>query len=286
MTAKLTSPSVVRQLLRDLDIAPRKALGQNFLIDANILDCILTEADLRRDDRVLEIGPGLGTLTERLAAAAGAVTAVEKDARLAAFLRQRFHDDPRVAILESDFLDLECGALLREYGITKLVANLPYSSGSRMLVELAQADEPPELVVVTVQLEVGERLGAGPGSRDYGLLSVWMQLCYDVAVCRRISPTCFCPRPEVWSAIVRLRRRAALPKANRLFFYELTRYAFTHRRKQLVSIFDHVPGDLHVPAYRMVELLGRMGQDARARPENLSVAEWWALAGGLGGKGE
>ena len=203
----LTRPSEVRALLTQLDFHPSRILGQNFLIDRNILNILLDAAELQPADAVVEVGPGLGVLTDALLSRAAAVTAVEKDHRLAAYLRQRFVDNPRLALLESDVLDCDFPALFPRSGM-KLVANLPYAIAARLLVELTAIAHPPALIVVTIQREVAARLVAPPGSDDYGLLSILMQRHYEISTVKHIAPSCFWPPPEVQSSISRLALRS------------------------------------------------------------------------------
>ncbi len=282
----LSSPTQVREFLMQLGVRPNSILGQNFLIDRNIRDIIVDTAGIEPADVVLEIGPGLGTLTEPLAARSGRLIAVEKDPVLAAHLRDRYAANPRVDVIQADFLDFDDGALLG-LGFNRAVSNLPYSSGSRMLVNLARLSRPPERMVVTVQLEVAERLAAEAGTADYGLLTVWTRLRYDARIVRKVSPTCFSPVPKVMSAIVELQLaqgRAAAPGSGTLF-YDVTRYAFQHRRKQLAPLLARAPEGVRLPAAETEAVLAGFGLDARARPEALSVDAWRALTTALSAAG-
>lgn len=278
MTEKLSSPRVVRDTLARIGAAPSKALGQNFLIDAHMVDILVQSADVGPEDTVLEIGPGLGVLTDALAEKAGRVVAVEKDRRFTAHLQERFADNSRVTIIGGDFLELDLPVLLAEYGVGKVVANLPYNTGTRMLVDLIRAPKPPRTLVVTVQLEVGERLMAGPGDDAYGMLSVWARVGFQVELLKKISPSCFYPRPTVWSVITRLAARhpEGTGPASPLF-YALTKEAFQHRRKQLAGILDKAPEPLRAPPAMSAPWLEALGADPRARPEQLSVEQWLNL---------
>ena len=283
---KLTSPAQVRTVLAELDIQPRKEWGQNFLIDANIRNMIVEIAALGADDVVLEIGAGLGVLTEVMLVRAARVVAVEKDRRLAAHLAERFGWSPRLQLISGDFMDLDAATLLNQ-GISKVVGNLPYSVGSRMLVNLFFASTPPAQIVVTVQLEVAERLAAGPGDSPRGLLSVWAQLAYEVRVRKTVSATCFYPRPDVQSAIVQMTRRPApvADLSDRGLYYDVTREAFRYRRKQLTTILARAPGRLRRPADQAAGELQGLGIDPRSRPEDLTVEDWCRLAGRLAAPG-
>ena len=275
MNLNLTRPTEIRAALDGLGVRPSKALGQNFLADQNILRILLKTAELTPEDVVLEIGPGLGVVTEGLLRAARTVVAVEKDRRLHAFLVERFGKERRLDLIPADLLELDVAALLAK-GITCVVANLPYAVGCRMLVNLAAASRPPGRMVVTVQREVAERLAAAPGASGRGMLSTWLQLAYRVRVVKRVSPACFWPRPEVGSAIVRLDGRdGGLPdERSRQAFYELTRRAFMHRRKQMSAIAGRVLGGAARQA--AADALSSLGL-AGARPQDLSVADWCAL---------
>jgi 16S rRNA (adenine1518-N6/adenine1519-N6)-dimethyltransferase len=279
MTEKLTSPRVVRETLTALGAEPSKALGQNFLIDANIVEILIRTADVQPSDVVLEIGPGLGVLTDALTELAGAVVAVEKDRTFARHLRARFADQPRVTIIEGDFLEQDIPALIEMHKINKVVANLPYNTGTRMLVELMQAPRPPDLMVVTVQLEVGERLAAVPGDDGYGMLGVWAGVGYRVDLRKKVSPSCFLPPPGVWSVVTRLAARdpGQPVRPAPALFYALTKEAFQHRRKQLAGILDRAPDALRLPPEVTRELLAALGADSKARPEQLSVTQWLEL---------
>lgn len=268
----LTHLSEVRHLLAELDFKPSRALGQNFLIDGNILRLILHLARIEKDDVVLEIGPGLGVLTQALLKQAGRVIAIEKDRRLFDHLSTICAHEPRLELIPGDALDVDLHGLLRR-GVTKVISNLPYSVGSRILVELTEATPPPRYVLVTVQKEVADRLSAKPDTADYGLLSVLVQVHYDVVVDKVVSPQCFFPPPQVKSALVELFRRteprldpARLPALRRA-----AKAAFEHRRKQMGTIFQR---HLRAP----VDVLSAAGIAPEARPEVVSVEQWCELA--------
>ena len=231
----LTRPSEVRALLAQLDFRPARILGQNFLIDRNILNILLREADVQPDDAVLEVGPGLGVLTAALLDTVKTVTAVEKDKRLAAYLRERFADAPSLHLIQADILDCDLPALLAAPE-TKLVANLPYAIAARLLVELTALTTPPPCIVVTIQREVAERLTATPGMKDYGLLAILLQRLYDIQTVKHVTPSCFWPPPEVQSSIVKLTRRAQPlggTATDAAALRSLVRHAFSQRRKTL-----------------------------------------------------
>ena len=266
---KLTSPSVIRELLDSLGHRPNKGLGQNYLIDSNILGIIIEAAKITPSDRLLEIGPGLGALTQALLATGAPLTAIEKDQTMVAHLRARF---PELHLLDADVLDINLNELFAG-GINKIVANLPYSVGSRFIVNALEARPLPERMVFMVQKEVSDRLTAQPGGKEYGLLAIWSQLNYEVRCIKNVSPTCFMPAPKVWSAVVRFEKRA-VPLAEVTDyerFKKLVKLSFTQRRKQIGSNLrknypEFFPG------------LEKCGIDPAARPEQISIKQWVALA--------
>jgi 16S rRNA (adenine1518-N6/adenine1519-N6)-dimethyltransferase len=270
-------------LLSEKNIQPHGALGQNFLIDANIRDLIVNLVDPTPEDVVLEIGPGLGVLTEQLAERAGTLIAVEKDRKLYAHLLEQLAGVSAVRLVQADFLLLDLRFLATD-GVTKVVSNLPYSVGSRMLMDLFALPEPPGRITVTVQLEVGERLIAGAGDAQRGLLGVWAQRVYAPQIRKIISPTCFFPPPKVRSAVVQLDRldgpRIA-PEAA-AFFRKLTKAAFGFRRKQMGTILRRISPELGVAADAAEAALLEMGIEPTLRPEVLTVEQWQGLADGLG----
>ena len=239
----LTSPSQVKAWCIDHGFHPNKVLGQNFLVDRNALEAIVDAAALPPGARVLEIGPGLGVLTEEMLRRGYAVTAIEKDPVLAERLAEALGNPPNLVVRAGDALDLiKEGAC---DGFPALVSNLPYQAGTRILLELTGgtrscASAAPETAVVLVQTEVAERLAAGPGSKARGLAGVWVQLDYDVQLVRAVKASCFWPRPEIGSTVVRLtrhHRNDARAPDWRARFRQITKQAFEHRRKQLGAIF-------------------------------------------------
>ena len=261
----LTSPSQVKAWCVANGFHPNRTLGQNFLVDLNVREAMV-EAGLA-GARALEIGPGLGVLTEAMLARGAQVTAVEKDPALAERLPGALGSPAGLAVVAADALDVI--ARPEAFGLDLgsfdcLVSSLPYQAGTRILLELVQRRLPPTMTVL-VQTEVAERLAASEGGRVRGLAGVWAQLDYDVRIVRRVSPNCFWPRPEVGSSVVRLDRHdrnANLTAEERKFFRRLTKRAFEHRRKQLGSVFK--------------DLI-----QSTARAEELSNADWIELVKGM-----
>ena len=226
----------MRNLLAKRDIQLTRSLGQNFLHDGNQLRRIVDTADISSTDKVLEIGPGLGPLTELLLAKAGAVLAVEMDARLVQVLRERF-SEPHFELLHADALEL-LKREPRDWSEWKLVANLPYSVASPILVELAAGVRAPQMIVATLQMEVAQRLMATTDADDYGVLTLLVQLDFEPRGWFKIPPACFFPAPDVDSACVCLARRAAplLPEPAREIFRRVVKKAFSQRRKIMLKL--------------------------------------------------
>ena len=245
----LTSPSQVKAWCIENGFHPNKVLGQNFLIDRNALEAIvdagLAGVAKMSGAAVLEIGPGLGVLTEEILKRGCSVTAVEKDPVLAARLAESLGNPPNLSVVKADALDWiedaagENGETCSAQTFDAMVSNLPYQAGTRILLELVQRREIPSMTVL-VQTEVAERLAAKEGSKTRGLAGVWAQLDYDVKIVRKVAASCFWPRPEIGSSVVTLmrhNRNVALSAKERDIFRRLTKKAFEHRRKQLGSIF-------------------------------------------------
>jgi 16S rRNA (adenine1518-N6/adenine1519-N6)-dimethyltransferase len=269
--------SEMRQTLAAHGVQLTKSLGQNFLHDGNQLRRIAAAARLAPGDRVLEIGPGLGPLTELLLEQAGEVFAIEKDRRLLELLRARLGAHPRLRLLEGDGLEFVRGGG-QDWTGWKLVANLPYCIASPVLVELARAPACPELVVVTLQLEVAQRLTAGPGSRDYGVLTLAVQARYQPEGLFKIPASCFYPAPEIDSACVVLRRRAELllEPALHPVFDRIVRRSFSQRRKMMHKLLKE-----DWPAVAVDAALSRLGIPHEARAETISLAQYAALTRAL-----
>jgi 16S rRNA (adenine1518-N6/adenine1519-N6)-dimethyltransferase len=270
--------SEMRQVLEDRGIRLTKSLGQNFLHDRNQLHRIVALAELSKHDRVLEIGPGLGPLTEHLLESAGEVLAIEKDARLVSFLKERFANCPGLRLMEADALE-HLKSAARDWTGWKLVSNLPYSVASPILVELAQGPRGPERMVVTLQLEVSRRLMAATGDEDYGLLTLLVQLDYEPVEWFRISASCFFPEPDVDSACVCLtRRKSALlaTASERGNFRRLVKRGFSQRRKMLRKLLKaDWPEPLIADAY---DQLQQQLLDDQARAESVSLEQFVMLA--------
>ena len=260
----LTSPSQVKSWCIANGFHPNRTLGQNFLIDRNALESIVNAGELTPSSNVLEIGPGLGVLTEELLNRGHSVTAIEKDPVLAERLAESLGNPDGLKVVPGDALDAVKDGICD--GFDALVSNLPYQAGTRILLDVTTRPESrPERIVVLVQTEVAERLAAGPGSKTRGLAGVWTQLDYDVKMVRVVKASCFWPRPQIGSTVVFMKRHHKnddVPAAVRETFRKLTKTAFEHRRKQLGAIFKGII-------------------ESSARAEDLSNEDWLDLSTAL-----
>lgn len=273
----LTSPTQVKGWCIAHGFHPNRTLGQNFLIDRNVLEAIVAASGATPQTNLLEVGPGLGVLTEALLDRGARVTAVEKDARLCAWLRESLGDRSDLMLIEGDLLACNLDSLLATR-FDAFVSNLPYSVGTRILLDIALHHAAPPLLTVLVQSEVADRFAAPPGGTQRGLAGVWLQRLYEVERLRTIKATCFWPRPKVGSTVVRLTRHDRFPLADtsEQRFRAWTKLAFTHRRKQLASLFRHTWRECDAAA--VTAWIEACGIAATARAEELSLTQWCALA--------
>jgi len=286
----------MREVLTRRDIQLTKSLGQNFLHDGNQLQRIVEAAELSQADKVLEIGPGLGPLTELLLKNAGEVLAIEMDRRLVEFLRERFktltpslshpmgeggrrpgEGKPMFSLLHDDALEF-LKREARDWSDWKLVANLPYSVASPILVELAQSPKRPERMVATLQLEVAQRLMAEAGDDDYGVLTLLVQLDYEPRGSFKIPADCFFPAPNVDSMCVVLQRRARplLAGGQRAAFVKIVKRAFSQRRKMMLKLLKE-----DWAADKLAGAFEELSISPQERAEKLSLEQFVALTGKL-----
>ncbi len=268
----------IKELLARYGARPSKGLGQHFLIDENVLEHILAAAELSANDTVLEIGPGLGVLTRALAAHAGRVVAVELDARMVAILRERLAGIDNLEIVQGDILQLNPAALVDPAPRYKVVANLPYYITSAVLRHLLEAPRKADLIVVTVQWEVAQRILAQPG--DMSLLAVSVQFYGEPALVMRVPAGAFWPPPQVDSAVLKIRVYEEPPVAvsDVRWFFQVVRAGFSQRRKQLKNA---LAAGLHRDRDEVANALRAAGIDPRRRAETLSLEEWAAVAQAL-----
>lgn len=258
-------------LLDELGVHPGKRFGQNFMIDDNLLDFICRRAAPKEGDNILEIGPGLGSLTRKLLASGAKVTAIELDKRLAEYL-QKTISNPNFKLVIGDACRINLAELFQSE--FRIVANLPYSISSPFIADTLQIETPPTEMIFMLQKETGMRLSSGPGTKNYGSLSVTVQAVYNVEYLRTVSPQVFFPVPEVESAILKFtRKKDYLPLVEREIFRNLVRTAFSQRRKkmfkQISAIFDPV---------KITTAMNSLNISKDARAEELTVKQFVALA--------
>jgi 16S rRNA (adenine1518-N6/adenine1519-N6)-dimethyltransferase len=263
--------SEIDATLREIRVSPVKTLGQNFLHDRNLARWIVEKANLSADDYVVEIGPGLGALTEFILEAGARVLAIEKDQRLVEFLRKRF-TGARLEIVHADALDFDLRPLFAEPRV-KLLGNLPYYISSQLLLKFTKYPSPISLWLLMLQKEMARRISAAPGTSDYGALSLVVQLQYRVEFLRAVPASVFLPEPDVDSAFVRItpRQPDELAPHDPETFFRLVRQGFSQRRKQLRNLLREEIPDWEAAA-------GAIGFDARTRAEQLSLEQWITLA--------
>ena len=263
-----------RRLLRRFDLNARKRLGQHFLIDNEVLQQILSAAELATDDTIIEIGPGLGILTRELAQRAKRVIAVELDDKLADFLKQEMASFPNVQIISGDILKIDPSDLVPAPERYKVVANLPYYITSPVLRHFLEASTRPNLMVVMVQKEVAEAIAAGPGKRS--LLSISVQFYGQPRIMSVVPAESFYPAPEVGSAILRidLYPEPAVTVDDTKSFFETVRAGFASPRKQLANSLSY---GLGLPKADVIKVLEKANISSQRRAETLTLEEWAQL---------
>ena len=268
----------IRKELAEYGLIPRKKWGQHFLADKNILKKVIKTAEIEKEDVVLEVGPGLGGMTQALAHEAKKVIAVEIDARLAEILRNKLADTPNVEIIRSDILKFDVRKHLGSgKRPVKVVANLPYQISTPLLFHFIESRDLFSALILMLQKEVAERMVAPPGGKTYGPLSVLVQSVADVSICFTIKPSAFFPPPEVESAVIRLswKERPMIAPEQEGWFRLVVKGCLGYRRKTLANALKH--SDLPLPE-NLKQRLEEVGIDPRRRPETLSVQEFVGLA--------
>ena len=280
--AKLGNPQETIQVLQKHDFHFQKKYGQNFLIDTHVLDKIVEAADVSEEDFVLEIGPGIGTMTQYLCEHARQVLAVEIDRNLIPILQETLSSYDNVDILQGDILKQDIGAIAEKYNggqPIKVVANLPYYITTPIIMGLFESRVPLANVTVMVQKEVADRMRAEPGTKEYGALSLAVQYYAEPYLAANVPPNCFMPRPKVGSAVVRLSARQKPPvevKDEKLMF-RLIRAAFNQRRKTLQNAITN-SGELNFSKEETGQAITSVGLNPSIRGEKLGLAEFAALA--------
>ena len=280
-TPTLGNPQNTIEILQKYNFNFQKKFGQNFLIDEHVLDKIIRAAEITKDDYVLEIGPGIGTMTQYLACAAREVTAVEIDRALIPILEDTLKEYDNVSIINEDILKVDIAALAKEKNggrPIKVVANLPYYITTPIIMGLFEGNVPVESITVMVQKEVADRMQTGPGNKDYGALSLAVQYYAEPYIVANVPPNCFMPRPAVGSAVIRLTRHQKPPVEvmDEKLMFRLIRASFNQRRKTLANGLKN-SGELNLSKEVITAAIEKLGKGSSVRGEALDLEEFARL---------
>ena len=280
--ATLGNPKNTIEIIQKYQFAFQKKFGQNFLIDTRVLDKIISAAGITEDDCVLEIGPGIGTMTQYLAEHAGKVVAVEIDTNLLPILDETLKGYPNVTVINSDILKLDMNKLVDEYNDgrpIKVAANLPYYITTPIIMGLFESNVPIDNITVMVQKEVADRMQVGPGSKDYGALSLAVQYYAKPYIVANVPPNCFIPRPNVGSAVIRLTRYQEPPVQvdEPGIMFCLIRASFNQRRKTLQNGLNNSP-EVPYTKEQIASAIESLGVPASVRGEALTLEQFASLA--------
>lgn len=280
--AELGIPQNTIAVLKKYNIHFQKKFGQNFLIDTHVLEKIIASAGVTKDDFILEIGPGIGTMTQYLCESAGKVMAVEIDGNLIPVLQDTLSAYSNVTVVNEDVLKLDMVQIAQEYNEgkpIKVVANLPYYITTPIIMELFESHVPLESVTVMVQKEVADRMQAAPGSKEYGALSLAVQYYARTEIVANVPPNCFMPRPNVGSAVIRLtcHKENPVKVADEKFMFRIIRASFNQRRKTLQNGLGNDAG-LSVTKEETAMALEEMGLSQTIRGERLSLEQFAQLS--------
>lgn len=280
--ATLGNPQKTIEIIQKYEFAFQKKFGQNFLIDTHVLEKIIAAAGVTEDDCVLEIGPGIGTMTQYLAEHARSVVAVEIDKNLIPILQETLKEYENITVINDDILKVDINKLTEEYNggrPIKVVANLPYYITTPIIMGLFEGGVPIDNITVMVQKEVAERMQVGPGSKDYGALSLAVQYYADAYIVANVPPNCFIPRPGVGSAVIRLTRHKEPPVEvdDPKLMFKLIRASFNQRRKTLQNGLNN---SLELPFAKdeIADAIESLGVTPRIRGEALTLKQFADLS--------
>lgn len=281
----LGNPQNTIAVLQKHQFTFQKKFGQNFLIDTHVLDKIIRSAEISRDDMVLEIGPGIGTMTQYLACAAGKVIAVEIDRALIPILEDTLEGYDNVRVINGDILKIDLPKLVEEENggrPIKVVANLPYYITTPIIMDLFEGDVPLKSITVMVQKEVADRMQAAPGSKDYGALSLAVQYYAKPYIAANVPQNCFMPRPRIGSAVIRLERYETPPVEvkNEKLLFSIIRASFNQRRKTLANGLKN-SAELDFAKEEIEAAIEKLGKGASVRGETLTLEEFAELSNRL-----
>ena len=279
---KLVNPQKTIEVIQKNEFAFQKRFGQNFLVDARVLDKIIQSAGVTKEDCVLEVGPGIGTMTQALSEAARQVVAVEIDDHLIPILQETLKECPNVKVIHGDILKTDVKAIADEYNEgcpLHVIANLPYYITTPIIMGLFESGVPLKSITIMVQKEVADRMKAEPGTKDYGALSLAVQYYAEPYLVANGPPNCFIPRPNVGSAVIRLTRHEQPPVqvADEKLMFRLIRAAFNQRRKTLANSLNNSP-ELFFPKEQIQEAIAALDVSPSVRGEALSLEQFAQLA--------
>lgn len=280
--ATLGQPQKTIEIIKKHDFTIQKKFGQNFLIDTHVLEKIINSAGMTKEDCVLEIGPGIGTMTQYLAEEAGHVIAVEIDTKLIPILNETLADYDNVTIINQDILKVDINQITQDYNQgrpIKVVANLPYYITTPIIMGLFEGGVPIDNITVMVQKEVADRMQVGPGSKDYGALSLAVQYYAEPYIVANVPPNCFIPRPGVGSAVIRLTRYKTPPVdvVDPKLMFRLIRASFNQRRKTLQNGLNN-SSEISFTKEQIIEAIEHMGLNPSVRGETLTLKEFAGLS--------
>ena len=286
--ASLGSGKNTAEIIQKYQFNFQKKFGQNFLIDSNILDKIVQSAGVTKEDCVLEIGPGIGTMTQYLAEAAREVVAVEIDKNLIPILKDTLSEYDNVTVINEDILKVDLNQIVQDKNggrPIKVVANLPYYITTPIIMGLFENHVPLKSITIMVQKEVADRMQVGPGTKDYGALSLAVQYYAKPEIITRVPASCFMPRPNVDSTVIRLERYEEPPVfvKDEKYLFAVIRASFNQRRKTLANGLTNA-GNLGVNSQLVEEALTQMGLSATVRGEALTLSQFAELSNYLAGK--
>ena len=286
--ASLGSGKNTAEIIQKYQFNFQKKFGQNFLIDSNILDKIVQSAEVTKEDCVLEIGPGIGTMTQYLAEAAREVVAVEIDKNLIPILKDTLSEYDNVTVINEDILKVDLNQIVQDKNggrPIKVVANLPYYITTPIIMRLFENHVPLKSITIMVQKEVADRMQVGPGTKDYGALSLAVQYYAKPEIITRVPASCFMPRPNVDSTVIRLERYEEPPVfvKDEKYLFAVIRASFNQRRKTLANGLTNA-GNLGVNRQLVEEALTQMGLSATVRGEALTLSQFAELSNYLAGK--
>lgn len=279
MKKRLYNPQYVKEIMSHNKINMSKSLGQNFLIDGNIVRNIVEGAGIGEEDYVLEIGPGIGVLTEELALKAKKVLSVEIDQQFVGILSQTLKEQDNIEIYPGDILEVDLERIIEEKlggGPVKVVANLPYNITTPILARLLENSYNIDSITVMIQKEVADRIVSTEKDKDYGALSVFANFYANTEIILRVPNTVFIPRPKVESAVVQLKLKEDLPKVNKEIFFSLVKSAFGKRRKTILN--SMTTGYLDLSKEELKGILEKLDLKENLRAENLSIENYAAIS--------